>query len=161
MELVLTLRASYLQLRMELTASNSNWLKPSVAPGNIIVWHPPVSCGCMHLHWIQPHPQIKVIFPYLRLDAPVIYTGASLDWWLGRGSICNNGTLSGTITPVQSGPGSNGNKGVLCIPQISRTCASLSDCQVLDPGHSFGGGGSYLSAEMLSVYSKASADRVF
>ena len=28
-------------------------------------------------------------------------------------------TLSGTTTPGQSGPGSNGNKGVLCIPQSS------------------------------------------
>ena len=28
-----------------LLASNSNWLKPSVAPGYILVWHPPASCG--------------------------------------------------------------------------------------------------------------------
>ena len=28
-----------------LLASNSNKLKPSVAPGYIIVWHPPASCG--------------------------------------------------------------------------------------------------------------------
>ena len=69
-----------------LPALNSNKLKPSVAPGFIIVWCPPASCG--HLHWIQPCPQVKVIPWYLRLDAPVIYTGASLNWQLGRGPIC-------------------------------------------------------------------------
>ena len=48
------LRAQALCLEMVLTASNcnlnsnSNWLqltKPSVAPGYVIVWHPPASCG--------------------------------------------------------------------------------------------------------------------
>ena len=55
--------------------TDSNWLtddlKPSVEPGYIIVWHPPASCGHTHLHRIQPHPQVKVIFRYLRPDAPV------------------------------------------------------------------------------------------
>ena len=37
-----------------------------------------------------------------------------------------NGTLTGTITPGQSGRKSNGNEGVLHTPQISRTVASLS-----------------------------------
>ena len=94
LELVLTPRASYLQLRLELNCnSNSNWIKPSVAPGYIIVWRPPVFCGCTHLHRIQPRPLVKVIFRYLRPNAPVsavpllIYTGASLNWRLGRGSI--------------------------------------------------------------------------
>ena len=32
---------------------------------------------------------VKVIPWYLRPDAPVIYTGASLNWQLGRGPICN------------------------------------------------------------------------
>ena len=31
----------------------------------------PVGVRICHLHRIQPHPQIKVIFRYLRLDAPV------------------------------------------------------------------------------------------
>ena len=48
-----------------------NWLKPSVAPGYIFVWHPPASCGRTNLHRIQPRPQVKVIFRYLRPDAPV------------------------------------------------------------------------------------------
>ena len=59
LELVLTPRASYLQLQLKL---NSNWLKPSVAPGYIIVWHPTASFGRTHLHRIQPRPQVKVIF---------------------------------------------------------------------------------------------------
>ena len=77
---------NWLQLWLEL-----NWLKPSVAPGYIIVWRPPASCGRMHLHRIRPRPQVKVIsstgctyFAVLLL----IYTGASLDWRLYQGSIC-------------------------------------------------------------------------
>ena len=65
--------------------TQTDWPKPSVAPGYIIVWCPPASYGRTHLHRIQPHPQVKVIFRYLWTDAPVL----SLDWWLGRGSICN------------------------------------------------------------------------
>ena len=38
-----------------------------------------------------------------------------------------DGTLLGTTTPEQSGPRSNGNEGVLQIPQSSRTRASPSD----------------------------------
>ena len=68
-KLILTL-ASYLQLELQFE-HNSNCPKPTVAPGYIIVWYPPASCGCMHLHRIQPHPQVKVIFQYLRPDACV------------------------------------------------------------------------------------------
>ena len=51
---------------------NSNWLpKPSLAPGYIIVWRPLSTCGHTHLYRIQPCPQVKVIFRYLRPDAPV------------------------------------------------------------------------------------------
>ena len=40
-------------------------------------------------------------------------------------------TLSAATTPSQSGPGSDGNEGVLCIPQISSiTGTSPSDCLV-------------------------------
>ena len=42
-----------------------------MAPGYIIVWRSPVSCGRTHLHRIQPSPQVKVIFWYLRPDALV------------------------------------------------------------------------------------------
>ena len=41
---------------------------------------------------------------------------------------------TGTTTPSQRGPESNGNKGVLCIHQSS--LASPSDCLVSYPGHS-------------------------
>ena len=59
-------------------------------------------------------------------------------------------TLSGVITPGQSGLGSNGNKGVLCIPQSSSlTEASPSDSLISYPGKS------YLSAEIQLVYSTA------
>ena len=67
-------------------------------------------------------------------------------------------TLSGTITPGQSGLGINGNAGVLRISQRSSiTGASQSDCFVSYPGHLFAGWGSYLSAEIKSVYSTAPA----
>ena len=45
--------------------------------------------------------------------------------------------LSGAINPGQSGPESNGNKGVPCIPQSSSiTEASASDSLVSYSGHS-------------------------
>ena len=48
--------------------------------------------------------------------------------------------LSGATTPGQSGPGSNGNEGVLCIlPESSITGTSPSDCLVSYRGHSWGG----------------------
>ena len=65
--------------------------------------------------------------------------------------------LSGAFTPSQNGPGSNGNEGVLCIPQSASTAGtSPSDCLVSYPGHSLRG--SYPSAEVQSVYSTAPAD---
>ena len=66
--------------------------------------------------------------------------------------------LSGATTPGQSGPGSDGNEGVLRIPQSSSTAGtSPSNCLVSYPGHSLGGR-SYPSAEVQSVYSTAPAD---
>ena len=63
------------------------------------------------------------------------------------------------MTPGQSGPGSEGNKGVLCIPQSSSiTGTSPSDFFVSYPGHSLGEGRSYPSAEKQSVYSTTPAD---
>ena len=48
--------------------------------------------------------------------------------------------LSGATTPSQSGPGSDGNEGVLRIPQSSSTAGtSPSDFLVSYPGHSLGG----------------------
>ena len=68
-----------------------------------------------------------------------------------------NRTLSGATTPGQSGPGSDGNKGVLHIPQSSSiTGASPSDCLVSYPGHPLRE--SYTSVEIQSGYSTAPAD---
>ena len=69
--------------------------------------------------------------------------------------------LSGATTSGQSRPGSNGNEGVLHIPQSSSiTGTSPLDCLVSYPGHSFVGGRSYPYAEMQLVYSTAPADWV-
>ena len=68
-----------------------------------------------------------------------------------------NRTLLSATTPDSSGPGSNGNKGVLCIPQSSSiTGPSRSDCLVSYLGHLLEE--SYFSAERQSVYSTAPAD---
>ena len=67
-------------------------------------------------------------------------------------------TLSSATTSGQSGPGSNGNEGVLYIPQSSSIIGiSLSDCLVPYPEHSLGRG-SYPSAEKQLMYSTAPAD---
>ena len=67
--------------------SNLNWLElyfelqlSQAVCGTcyIIVWRPPASCGHKHLHQIQPHPQVKVIFWYLWPDAPVSWLTARL-----------------------------------------------------------------------------------
>ena len=56
-----------------------------------------------------------------------------------------------------SGPASDANEGVRCIPQSSSiTGASPSDCLVSYPGHSLEQ--SYPSAEMQSMYFAAPAD---
>ena len=66
--------------------------------------------------------------------------------------------VSGATTPSQSGPGSDGNEGVLHIPQSSNiTGISPSDCLVSYQDTRWGGG-SYPSAEKQSVYSTAPAD---
>ena len=56
-------------------------------------------------------------------------------------------TLSDVPTPGQSGSGSDGNEGILYIPQISSiTGTSPSDCLESYPGHMLEGG-TYSSAE--------------
>ena len=61
----------------------------------------------------------------------------------------------GATAPGQSGHGSNGNEGVLNIPQSSRAGATPSDGLMSSPGHSLVG--SYPSAEIQLVYSSAPA----
>ena len=43
--------------------------------------------------------------------------------------------LSGATTLSQSIPGSNGNEGVIHIPQMSQAGASLADCLMSYPGY--------------------------
>ena len=61
------------QLTPTATGTDCNCLKPSVPPGYIIVLRTPASCGRTH----QTRPHVKVIFRYLRPDAPI-----SLFFWL-------------------------------------------------------------------------------
>ena len=63
-------------------------------------------------------------------------------------------TLSGTTTPGQSGPESDGNEGGLRIPQSPSITGTLpTDCLVSYPGHSLER--SYPSVKVQSVYSTA------
>ena len=67
-------------------------------------------------------------------------------------------TLSGASTLDQSGPGSNGNKELLCIPQSSSiTGASQLNCLMSYPGLLLAGR-SYPSPKMQSVYSTVPAE---
>ena len=67
--------------------------------------------------------------------------------------------LSGATTPDQSGLGSDGNEGVLRIPQISSITGNLTIrwFSVIS-GHLLWGRGAYPSAEMQSMYSTVPAD---
>ena len=74
----------------------TDWLKLSVAPGYIFVWHPPASCGRTHpppspnstMSTGQGNIPISSTACTCFAVLPLIYTGASLDWRLDRGSIC-------------------------------------------------------------------------
>ena len=61
-------------------------------------------------------------------------------------------TLSGATTPGQSGPRSNVKKGVLHIPESSKTETLPSDW-LISYKDTCWGGGAYPTAEMQSVYS--------
>ena len=63
-------------------------------------------------------------------------------------------TLLDVTIPDQSGPGSNGNEGVLCIPQSS----SITGISPSYPGQSLGRG-SYPTAGVQSVFSTAPVDK--
>ena len=66
-------------------------------------------------------------------------------------------TLSGTTTLIKSGPGSNGNEGILRISQSSSITGTLPlDCLLSYPGHKLRE--SYPLAETQSVYSTDSGD---
>ena len=77
--------------------------------------------------------------------------------WLNISIWPINGTRTGANTPGQNEAGSNCNERVRYIPQSSKTETSPTDCLVSYPEQSLVEG-SYLSAEMQSVYSTAPAD---
>ena len=65
--------------------------------------------------------------------------------------------LSGATTPSQRGPGSNGNEGVLCIPQ-SPSITGTSQSDLVSYRDTHWGCVSYPSADVQSVYSPALSD---
>ena len=68
----------------------SNSLELSVAPGYIIVWRPPASCG-LHI-CTQFNPSTAKVIPwYLRPDAPVILHRCISYLTARKGSICYSG----------------------------------------------------------------------
>ena len=70
-----------------------------------------------------------VVFQIIQFSIVIQFTSI---WPIDR-------TLSGATTLSQSEPGSDGNKGVLCIPQSTIiTVATPSDCLVSYPGYSLG-----------------------
>ena len=72
--------------------------------------------------YLMPDPFLYIWTVLFQIILYSISTQFSSIWPIDR-------TLSGATTPAQSGPGNNGNKGVLCIPQSSSiTEASTSDC---------------------------------
>ena len=101
---------------------------------------------------------ISIVFVYKQVNVKTVLfqtiqfsisTQFSSIWPIDR-------TLSGATTPGLSGPGSDGNKIVLCIPQSSSiTETSPLDCLVSYAGHSMGE--SYPSAKKQSVYSNGPA----
>ena len=74
--------------------------------------------------------------------------------WMTNCSIWSiDRTLSDATTLGQSGPGNNGNEGVLCIPQSSSiTIVSPLDCLVPNPGHLLEGWVLPLSRDAIDVF---------
>ena len=83
---------------------------------------------------------ISIVFVYKQLNVRTSSISVQFSISTHIGSIWPiNRALSGASTLGQSGPGSNGNEGVLCIPQSSSIIrTSTSDCLVSYPGHSLG-----------------------
>ena len=130
--------------------------------------------GCFVLRRINPfrviycqikfqtiHFSISIVFLYKQLNVKTVLfqgilfrisTQFNSIWPIDR-------TLLGATSSGQSGLGSDGNEGVLHIPQSSGiTCTSPSDCLMSYLGHSLGE--SYPCAEKQSMYSTAPANWV-
>ena len=80
-----------------LPPTGTDWLKPSVAPGYMIVSRPPASSGRTNLP-PSPNSTMSTVQGDIPISStgcicfavlPLIYACASLDWRLGQGSIFN------------------------------------------------------------------------
>ena len=83
---------------VHIPASSLQLIWTSCRRGYIIIWRPPTSCE-RHNFALNSTPRQSrspLISWYLRLDAPVIYTGTFLilTAWPGRRSICNSVMVS-------------------------------------------------------------------
>ena len=64
-------------LELQLELNRLQLTQPSIAPGYIIVWHPPASLWASHLHWIQPiHGQGYILI------SSTGFTCFSIDSWV-------------------------------------------------------------------------------
>ena len=94
---------------------------------------------CKHILLITFLNELELFFTHKKFQV-LLYNNHNLTSVICLHTVCSiwtiDRTLSGTTDPGQSGPGSNSNKGVLYIPQISKAGASLSDCLMSYPRHS-------------------------
>ena len=70
---------------------NSNWLKPSMAPGYIIVWHPPASC--IEFNHVHRSRWYSNIFDQMHLfHCSSAYLHRCISWLMARSirSSCNS-----------------------------------------------------------------------
>ena len=92
---------------------------------------------------MQSACQKSVLFQIIQFSISILFSSI---WPIDR-------TLSGATTLSQSGPGSDSNKGVLCIPQSSTiTRTSQSDCLVSYPEHLLERGVLPLCRETVGVF---------
>ena len=112
------------------------------------------SVKCFQILQFNTNNSIKhQSFVYIQFsDQTVLFQTIQFSTSMQFSSIwCIDRTLSGATTLCQSGPGSDGNEEVLCIPQSSSiTEASPSDWWVSYPRHSMGE--SDPSAKMQSAF---------
>ena len=88
-----------------------------------------------HFNLLYKHSHFVYMFCLFNTLVPSTFSFPCL--LSGPEQVTTDRTLSGDTTPGQSGPGNDGNKKVLCIPQSSSiTGASPSYCLVSLSGHS-------------------------
>ena len=114
------------------------------APALLEPHHQIVSCHIQdtRLGGVYPSTEVQSVILQPQLTGQYTELNVKVLFQIIQFSISTQiGPLSGATTLGQSRPGSNGNEGVLCIPQSSSIAGtSPSDCLVSYPGHSWGGG---------------------